>query len=117
MNALHLPDFHRAWVEAGLIRAQDLNVNILQDPPHYRVDIATKEYKQLIADKYAEHLAWLRPQDPLQRATVGFESALNYMASTDNSELIPQFWSKTRELDAIRNQDVLQAIPELEALL
>jgi sulfatase maturation enzyme AslB (radical SAM superfamily) len=116
MNALHLPDFHRAWVEAGLIRPQDLNINILQDPPHYRVDIATATYKQLIADKYAEHLAWLRPQDPLQRATVGFESALNYMTSTDNSELIPQFWAKTAELDRIRRESCLDIIPELAEL-
>jgi hypothetical protein len=52
MNAWHLPDFHRDWVERGLIRAQDLNVNILQDPPHYRIDIATIEYKQRLATKY-----------------------------------------------------------------
>lgn len=116
MNALHLPDFHRAWVEAGLIRPQDLNINILQDPPHYRVDIATPTYKQLIADRFNQHLEWLRPQDPLQRATVGFESALNYMASTDNSELIPKFWAKTEELDAIRKESCLDIIPELAEL-
>jgi len=45
MNAWHLPDFHRDWVAKGLIRAQDLNVNILQDPPHYRIDIAPAAYK------------------------------------------------------------------------
>ena len=48
MNALHLPDFHRAWVDRGLIRAQDLNVNILQDPTHLRIDIAPIKYKQRI---------------------------------------------------------------------
>ena len=33
MNAWHLPDFHREWVDLGFIRPQDLNVNILQDEP------------------------------------------------------------------------------------
>jgi MoaA/NifB/PqqE/SkfB family radical SAM enzyme len=116
MNALHLPDFHRAWVDKGYIRPQDLNVNILQDPPHYRIDIAGPEYRQQISERYAEHLEWLRPQDPLQRATVGFESALNYMASTDNTDLIPRFWSKTHELDAIRKENILEVIPELAQL-
>jgi hypothetical protein len=116
MNALHLPKFHRAWVEQGLIRAQDLNINILQDPAHLRVDIAPIKYKQRIRVDYEEHLEWLRPLDPLNRATVGFESAINYMMSQDNSALIPKFWAKTSELDLIRNEQLLQSIPELEAL-
>ena len=63
MNAMHLPDFHRDWVQKGLLRPQDLNVNILQDPYEYRLDIATAEYKQQIRQKFEQHLEWLRPQD------------------------------------------------------
>jgi len=117
MNALHLPDFHRDWVEKGLLKAQDLNVNILQDPPSYRIDIASPEYKQQIKQKFEAHLEWLRPLDPLRRATVGFESALNYLESTDNSHLIPKFWSKTQQLDEIRKENILNIIPELKALI
>ena len=117
LNALSLPDFHRQWVETGLIQAQDLNVNILQDPAYLRIDIATPEYKEQIIKKYKEHLEWLRPLDQLNRATVGFESAINYMMATDNSELLPRFWAKTQELDRIRNESVLEVIPELAALL
>ena len=116
MNAWHLPDFHRDWVEKGLIRPQDLNVNILQDPAHYRIDIAPMKYKQRLRIKFEEHLEWLRDRDPLQRATVGFESAINFMMSTDNTHLIDTFWRKTHELDAIRNENLSTVIPELEAL-
>jgi hypothetical protein len=116
MNALHLPVFHRAWVEKGYIKPQDLNVNILQDPAHFRIDIAPIKYKQRIRMAYQEHLEWLRPLDPLNRATVGFESAINFLMATDNSALVPKFWSKTLELDAIRQEIVLEVIPELEAL-
>jgi sulfatase maturation enzyme AslB (radical SAM superfamily) len=31
MNAWHLPDFHRDWVDRGLIKPQDLNVNFFLD--------------------------------------------------------------------------------------
>ena len=115
-NAMHLPDFHKDWVEKGLLRPQDLNVNILQDPVQYRIDIAPMEYKQQIKQKFDEHLEWLRPQDPLSRATVGFESAINYMMSTDNTHLIPKFWSTTDQLDKIRKENILDIIPELKAL-
>jgi MoaA/NifB/PqqE/SkfB family radical SAM enzyme len=116
MNAWHLPDFHRDWVEKGLIQPQDLNVNILQDPVYYRIDIAPMKYKQRLRMRFEEHLEWLRPKDRLNRATVGFESAINFMMATDNTGLLPTFWRKTQQLDSIRNEQILAVIPELEAL-
>jgi organic radical activating enzyme len=116
LNAHHLPDFHRAWVEQSLIRAQDLNVNILQDPAHYRVDIAPSEYKAELESKWRNHIDWLKPQDHLGRATQGFESAIAFMNATDNTHMIDTFWRKTHELDAIRKESCLDVIPELRAL-
>jgi radical SAM protein with 4Fe4S-binding SPASM domain len=116
LNAMHLPDFHRDWVEKGLLRPQDLNVNILQDPAYFRIDIAPPEYKQRIQDRLEQHLTWLRPLDQLNRATVGFESAITFMNATDNTPLIEKFWRKTHELDAIRRENILDVIPEIEAL-
>ena len=116
MNAWHLTDFHRDWVARGFIKPQDLNVNILQDPLHYRIDIAPMKYKQRLRIRYQEHLTWLQDQDPLQRASEGFKSAINFMMATDNTHLIDTFWRKTHELDAIRNEKLLDTIPELEAL-
>jgi hypothetical protein len=103
-------------VDLELIRPQDLNVNILQDPVYLRIDIAPTKYKQRLRVKFEEHLEWLRPQDPLNRATVGFESAVKFMMAADNTGFIPRFWLKTRELDAIRGENCLLALPELEAL-
>jgi len=116
MNVMHLPEFHRDWVEKGLLKPQDLNVNILQDPTYYRIDIATAEYKARIQDLYQQHLEWLRPLDHLQRATVGFESAMTFMNATDNTHLLDTFWFKTNQLDEIRNEQALDIIPELAAL-
>jgi sulfatase maturation enzyme AslB (radical SAM superfamily) len=116
LNALHLPEFHRNWVERGLIQPQDLNVNILQDPAHYRIDIAPAEYKEELSTRYLNHIMWLRDQDPLGRATQGFESAITFMNATDNTHLIDTFWRKTHELDEIRKENIMDVIPELAAL-
>lgn len=115
-NALHLPDFHKSWVDRGFIKAQDLNVNILLDPDYYRIDIATPALKEKIRQKFNDHLTWLRPLDQLQRATVGFESALNFL-NNDNSVLLDKFRKRTAELDSIRNERLLDVIPELSELL
>jgi hypothetical protein len=116
LNALHLPDFHKEWVSTGLIQAQDLNVNILQDPAHYRIDIATQEYKQQLEAKYLKHLDWMSDRDPLGRATQGFKSAIQFMMATDNTHMIDTFWRKTNELDTIRNESWSDSLPELAAL-
>ena len=116
LNAHHLPDFHRDWTNRGLIRAQDLNVNILQDPLYYRIDIAPAEYKQKLSTIYLNHITWLHEQDPLGRATQGFESAITFMNATDNTHLIDTFWRKTHELDEIRRENIMDVIPELAAL-
>jgi sulfatase maturation enzyme AslB (radical SAM superfamily) len=116
MNARHLPEFHRDWVQKGLIKAQDLNVNILQDPKHYRIDIATQEYKAELTELYRDHINWLHGQDPLNRASTGFESAITFLNATDNTHLIDSFWRRTHELDDIRKENILDTIPELKAL-
>lgn len=116
MNALSITDFHQDWVEKGLLGPQDINVNILQDPPYYRIDIAPTEYKQKLEEKYLKYIDWLHGKDSLGRATRGFKSAIKFMMATDNTHLIDTFWRKTHELDDIRKENMLTVIPELAAL-
>jgi len=117
MNAWHLPAFHRDWTQRGFIRAQDLNINILQDPPCYRIDAAPIKYKQRLRVLWEEHLEWLRPQDSLGRATQGWQSAQEFMMATDNTAWLPEFWRRTQQLDQLRRQSWQDSLPELEALL
>lgn len=117
MNAWHISDFHKDWVNKGFINPQDLNINILQEPEHYRIDIAPLAFKEQIKAKWEEHLDWLRPKDYLNRATTGFESAINLLMADDKTHLLPKFWQKTKLLDYIRNEDILTAIPEMKELL
>ena len=115
-NVLHIPDFHRDWVERGWLQPQDLNVNILQDPAWLRIDIATARYRDLIKEKINAHLDWLRPLDHLKRATMGFESALRYLDSGNRQDQLPVFWQKMKALDEVRSQSTLETIPELHEL-
>lgn len=116
MNAYHLPDFHRDWVGKGFLRPQDLNVNILQDPMHYRIDVLPLDRKMRVQERYLEHLEWLRPQDHLGRATSGYESAIKFMFENDNSHLIRQFFLYTDRLDIVRDEKFDDIFPELRGM-
>ena len=118
MNVLHVLKFHRKWVEKGLIKPKDFNVNICQSPEWYRIDLFPTWFKeQVIYPAYEEHIAWLEPQDDLQRATTGFKSLLNMMKANDASEHWPRFVEETTKLDNIRNENFWELFPEFKPLL
>ena len=116
INALHVPDFHRNWVEQGLIKAEDFNFNLLQFPFWQRSDLLPQQYKDKVKARYEAHIQWLKPQDILTRATKGFESGLDYMLRRDNSDKFEEFKTGMKRLDKIRNEDILEVFPELQEL-
>lgn len=114
LNVLHVLDFHREWTELGLIQAKDFNVNICQDSNWYRVDIFPEKFKQeVIIPAYEQHIAWLEPQDKLQRATNGFKSAINFIKAQNQVNLFSKFISETNKLDKIRGENTWKVFPEL----
>ena len=116
INALHIPDFHRNWVEQGLLKPQDFNFNLLQYPYPQRIDLLPESYKEKVKEKYEKHLEWLRPLDSLTRATKGYESGLDYMMRRDNSKDLGQFKDSLKKLDLIRAENMLEVFPELKEL-
>ena len=117
MNVLHVLDFHKEWVKLGLINAKDFNVNICQSPDWYRIDILPEDFKRdVVVPAYEEHIAWLEPQDQLQRATNGFKSALNFIRANNRDDLLPRFREEVVKLDSIRNENFWTTFPELLTL-
>jgi sulfatase maturation enzyme AslB (radical SAM superfamily) len=116
-NAMHIADFHREWVELGLIKPHDFNINILQSPNWFRIDCLPQEVKDQIRVKIEEHIKWLEPQDKLTRATSGYRGMLSFMdAQTVDDHWLSTFFSRTTELDKLRDEDFFATFPELEAL-
>lgn len=116
-NVLHITEFHRAWVEAGLIRPDQWNVNICQSPDYYRVDILPDYYKQIAVERLVKHIAWLEPMDTLTRAVVGFKGLLNFIQQTPtNNTHLQKFFEVTDKIDAVRNEKFEDVFPEYKEL-
>ena len=117
MNVLHILDFHKEWVELGLIKPKDFNFNICQGPDWYRIDTLPKDFKEnVVKPAYERHLEWLEPLDPLQRATNGYKSAINFMMAEDKSSHWPRFKHEIEKLDKLRGEDFWATFPELSSL-
>ncbi len=116
MNVWHLTDFHRDWVELGLIKPQDWNINILQGPDRMRIDVLPTAIKDQIKAKIEAHIEWLRPLDPLTRAIGGFEGIINFMYQEDRSHLLAEFFTFTDKLDSNRKEKFEDVFPEYAQL-
>ena len=117
MNIWKFCEFHRYMVEQGYIRPGDFNLNILQNPAEYRIDILPADIKEEFKQKFEEHIEWLRPLDQVHRATGGFEAAIKFMTSTNNSNLLETFWESASDLDWSRDERIISVVPELARLL
>ena len=116
VNALHVTDFHRSWVDQGLIKPQDFNFNLLQWPKWQRMDMFPMEYKKRVEEKYLSHIEWLDDQDHLTRAVKGYESAIKWMYDKDTSDTLPLFFDLTRKYDGVREESLVSVFPELKEL-
>lgn len=115
MNVLHILDFHKEWTDLNFIKAKDFNVNILQGPDWYRVDVFPDRIKkEIIEPAYNKHLEWLRPQDSLKRATSGFEGVLNFMNSQNKSCYWSQFKNEISKLDNLRKESYWDIFLEMK---
>jgi radical SAM protein with 4Fe4S-binding SPASM domain len=117
MNIWNFTRFHRYMVESGFIQAKDFNLNILQGPDSYRIDMLPMEIKLRFKHEFEQHIEWLQDKDPIHRAIGGFEGAITFMMATDNSHLLPDFWKTVNDLDWSRSESLLSVVPELEAII
>jgi radical SAM protein with 4Fe4S-binding SPASM domain len=116
LNVLHISDFHREWSDLGLLRPMDWNINILQHPTRYRVDVLPTHLKLQAKDKIEEHIKWLKPIDGLTRATNGYQGIINFMMQQDNSTHLKDFFKTNNLIDSVRKEDFFIVFPELEDL-
>ena len=112
LNALHMPDFHRNWVEQGLVDAEHWIVNTLTNRQYLKVTTAPEYLKDQIREKYRKHLQWLRPIDPYGKSTSGYVSILQALDVDEQFDL-DLFWKEIELRDKYYNVKLLDSFPEL----
>ena len=113
-NALHLPDFHREWVEKGYLERNALVFCMLVTPAIYRMQVLPAALKERVLESYQRHReSFLDADGPAAR---GFAAAASLIEGQDLSELLPGFVAMTRSLDRLRGEDCREVFPELAGL-
>jgi len=111
-NVLNLPDFHKEWVEEGLLEPANIRINILLDPTYMRLQILPEKIKDQVRRRYDDHITYLESFKGTQEAIQNYKNILQFL-ETDRSDEVLMWQYKTEKIDRLRNEKVFDVFPEL----
>ena len=125
LNVFHMPDFMKWKIkESGFKKINSgkklpiLTIHVAHSPSHACIKSLPLEMKQLVREKYDKFKDWLIQEnlDPKieQAALKIINSIVDFMMSEDTSSKWGWFKEYTRQLDKLRNQNIIDVVPEYE---
>ena len=121
-NVLHWPDFHREWIEEGLVSPHALNLTILTHPERLSIQLLPKDYKRQVAEKWEKHIEYVEDQKRKVQPTWDVDSdnlhgIIKFMYADDTfDDKFNEFLWITTQTDLMRENDAFAVYPELEQL-
>jgi len=109
-------EFHKTWVEQGLLDINNIRINILTYPRYFSITILPKEIKDEIANTYKQYVIWLKENNAWAHIIKDVEGIVEHMYSRDNTDLIPDFKKHIETIDRVRNEQFTEIYPELKSL-
>ncbi len=128
-NVFHFPEFMRWKLEESGLDSYNpvtgprpiVTHHMCHSPKYYNVKVLPPELKQQVVEHYDTFRVWIQSTDYNDHIKQSFEKLLDgvqkFMLSEDYSEQwLPEFVKTTRRLDEIRNQNVLDIVPQYRDL-
>ncbi len=115
-SVYNLFEFHKTWVEEGLLDINNIRINILTHPRYFSITILPKELKDKIAGIYKEYVNWLQENNAWEHIIKDVEGIVEHMYSADHSNLIPDFIKHVEAIDIVRNEKFTDTYPEYKDL-
>lgn len=109
-------DFHKEWVEKGLLNINNIRINILTHPRYFSITILPEKYKKQIRELYVTYRQWLIANKAQPHIIDAFDGIVRYMDSEDHTELLDQFRIEVDKIDTIRKEKFIEIYPELKNL-
>ena len=111
-NVLNLPDFHKEWVEEGLLEPANIRINILLDPTYMRLQILPEHIKDQVRRRYDDHIKYLGSFKGTGETIQNYRNILQFL-ETDRSDEVLMWQYKTEKIDRLRSENVFDIFPEL----
>ena len=125
LNIFHIPEFMK-WkikesgfkkINAGK-RLPVLTIHVAHSPTTACIQTMPLEMKQLVREQYDNFKDWLINEELPDHVRAGamtiLNNIVNYMMKQDKSEKWDWFCTYTKELDKMRNQNIVDIVPYYE---
>lgn len=121
LNAWHLPDFHREWIEHDFIYPSEFHFNFVTYPTYLSVQVLNKELKQSVQTKVEKFILDLKKlsfdDERLDTISANYKALVDFMNAEDKSAEVSRFVEMSKKIDKIRGEDLGKVFPELRSLL
>lgn len=114
-TAYNLPDFHKEWIEEGLLKPENFRINPLLDPEFMRIQVLARKHKREVEQKYRDHIEYLKQFDCPQVIN-DFEGLISYMWEQKRTDNVSTLIKQTEAVDRIRNENWREVFPEIADL-
>jgi sulfatase maturation enzyme AslB (radical SAM superfamily) len=128
-NVFHLPEFMK-WKleESGLSRYNPINGprpvithHMCHSPKYYNVKVLPQMLKDEVCDHYQDYIDWVMSSNHSDHVKKKFAEILDGVMDFMNSENyatnhLQEFIDHTKKLDLIRNQNILDVVPQYGGL-
>lgn len=116
-NAFNLIEFHKEWVDLGLIDPDNILINPLDTPSYYSLKNIPDWKKNEIEKAFIAQISWLNSCGTFHSAVDRYKNAIKFMLSdTGREKSLPEslkFFSRiTNKLDNIRRESFFDTFPE-----
>lgn len=116
LNIWHLPDFYKEWVEAGLLKPDNIDAYLVFDPAYYDVQRLPLSIKNAITEKYNLFiLDYLEATGVTESTQSKFSYLIDYM-NEQHLPMLDEFYTVTEKLDNLRGEDFYSIFTELSGL-
>ena len=120
-HLLHLPDFHKEWVDQNLIRVEDFIPTLLVQPNELSISILPNTFKLKAYKKYSTHYEWISKQPFLnaEKHTYmlsQFQNILKVLNVNTAINSLDLFRRNSAAMDEIRKEKTTDVFPELTEL-
>jgi len=128
-NVFHMAEFMK-WklTESGLTKFNPIDGmrpiithHMCHSPKYFNIKVLPPELKQKVSEHYAEYNDWIQTTDFPDKVKTNWIKVLGgvekFMMSEDYSEeWLPHFIDQTRKLDEVRDQNILDIVPQYKEL-
>ena len=116
LNVYNILNFHKEWVELGLLDVNRIDINLLSEPTGYNIQHLPDHHKERILKLYKNHIEWLTEYGNADKAINEFTKVINYIKIEGSFESLSHFIEYNQKLDTIREESFFEVFPEYSDL-